>query len=151
MKRLLLGIVILLGTFAIGVAGNHLFNRVYLRFENTAVGSMVYPPTGRGGFSDFRSRDGVDLNFEHFDFPSHEAAQVAFQNELKTAERIVEREVLRNRTGEPVVGEKVVAMYRTKDGREYATVISLDGTKLYEIRSTSLRHAVSFERAHRRY
>jgi hypothetical protein len=30
-------------------------------------------------------------------------------------------------------------------------VISLDDTNVYEIASTSLRHALSFERAHRRF
>ena len=109
-------------------------------FENVAMGSMGIAPNGRGYFSSFRSRDEVNLVFERFDFPSHEEAKVAFQNTLHEAERIVEREVLYDREGKLITGERVVITYRTES--EVAAVVSLDDTKLYRIVSASLRHAL---------
>src|SRR5207302_1136860 len=126
-------------------------NRVYPRFENVAVGSMAIQPDGRGGFSSFRSRDGVNVIFEHFDFPSHEAANEAFQNMLRGDHQTVECEVLYDRAGKVVTGERVVITYRADSGVDAAAVISLDDTKLYEIASTSLRHTLFIERTHRRY
>ena len=140
-----------LATFVFAFATTSIFNSVYIRFDNVAVGSVRIPPAGRGGFSSFRSRDGVDLIFEHFDFPSHEAANDAFQNMLRRAEGTVHREVLYDRGGKRVTGERVVITFRAESGVDAAAVISLDDTKLYEIASTSLRHALSFECAHRRY
>lgn len=151
MNPLLLRFGAFLATFVFAFATNSVINRINPRFENVAIGSMRIPPGGRGGFSSFRSRDGVDLIFEHFDFPSHEAANVAFQNMLRGAERTLEREVLYAREGKLVTGERVVITFRAESGVDAAAVISLDDTKLYEIASTSLRHALSFERAHRRF
>jgi hypothetical protein len=124
---------------------------VWPRFENVAVGSLIIPPDGHGGFSSFRSRDGVDLIFKHLDFPSHEAANEAFQNMLRGAERTVNREVFCDRAGKLVTGERVVITFRAESGVDAAAVISLDDTKLYEIASTSLRHTLFFESAHHRY
>jgi len=151
MSGLLLRLGAFLATFVLAVVTNSVINRVYPRFENVAVGSMVIQPDGRGGLSSFRSRDGVNLIFEHFDFPSHEAANEAFQNMLRGAHQTVEREMLYDREGRLVTGERVVITFRADSGVDAAAVISLDDTKLYEIASTSLRHALSFERAHRRY
>jgi hypothetical protein len=115
------------------------------------MGSMVFPPDGHGGFTTYRSRDGVDVIVDHFDFPSHEGANAAFQNMLRCAERTVEREVLYDREGKLVTGERVVITFRAESGVDAAAVISLDDTNVYEIASTSLRHALYFERAHRRF
>ena len=149
------GFLLRAGAFVVGLllasGENSLFNRVYLRFDNVAMGSMVFPPDGHGGFTSYRSRDGVDLIFEHFDFPSHEGANAAFQNMLRRGERTVEREVLYDREGRLVTGERVVITFRAESGVDAAAVISLDDTNVYEIASTSLRHALSFERAHRRF
>ena len=128
-----------------------LLNRVYPRFESVAVGGMTMSPGGRGGFSSFVSRDGVHLIFEHFEFPSHVAAKEAYHSMLNASERIIEREVLHDRTGKLVTGERVVATFRNDDGVKSAAVISLDDTKVYWFASTSMRHVLFFERAHRRY
>src|SRR5688572_14171913 len=115
------------------------------------MGSMVFPPDGRGGFTSYRSRDGVDLVFEQYAFPSPEAASAAFQTMLRHSERTVEREVLYDREGKLVTGERVIIMLRADSGVGGVAVISLDGTRIYQIASTSIRHALSFERANRRY
>jgi hypothetical protein len=149
--RFIPGIGAFLATFAIAIAANAVFDYIYPRFDGVVVGSMVMPPGGRGGFSSFRSRGGVDLIFEHLDFPSHEAANEAFQNVLTGSKQIIEREVLYDREGKLVTGERVVITYRARSGVDAAAVITLDDTKLYEIASSSLRHTLFFERAHRRY
>jgi hypothetical protein len=151
MNAVLLRVGALIATFTFAAATNSILNRVYPRFENVAVGEMTIPPNGHGGFSSFRSRDGTYLIFEEFGFPDHESANVAFQNILRGAERTVEREVLHDRDGKLVTGERVVITFRAESGVGAAAVVSLDDTRLYEIASTSLRHAPSFERAHRRY
>ncbi|MCM3904318.1 MAG: hypothetical protein ND866_21700 [Pyrinomonadaceae bacterium] len=53
--------------------------------------------------------------------------------------------------GTVVVGERVLAMFPADNGREWPLMICLDGTKLYEISSTSVRHILLFEKARRRY
>jgi hypothetical protein len=78
---------------------------------------------------------------------------VAFQNALGEATMIVERQPLYDRQGKNIVGERVVAVFPPNEfvKTEVVSVISLDDTKLYEIYSTSLRHALAFDKAHRRY
>ena len=70
---------------------------------------------------------------------------------LRCAERTVEREVLYDREGKSVTGERVVITFRTERGVNAVAVISLDDTNVYEIASTSLRYALFFERARRRF
>lgn len=151
MNAVLLRLAALVATFAFSAESTSVLNRVYPRFEDVAVGEMVIPPNGHGGFTSYRSRDGIYLIFEEFAFPSHEEANVAFQNILHGAERTLEREVLYDRDGRLVTGERVVFTFRAESGVDATAVVSLDDSKLYEIASTSMRHALSFERAHRRY
>src|SRR2546421_2494348 len=149
MNGLRLGAI--LSTFVFSWTATSVVNRVYLRLDNVAVGSIAIPPDGHGGFSSYDSRDGVHLVVEHANFPSREAAGQAFQNMLWRPYKLVEREVLYDRQGKIVTGERLVLTYRADSGVDAAAVIALDDTKLYEIASTSLRHTLSLERAHRRY
>ena len=151
MKRLAIRISVLLFAFAIGLGATHFGNRVYLRFGSVGVGALTSRSGGRGGFTVFRSRDGADLSFDHLDFPSREAASESFQGTLSRASRIIEREALYDRSGNSIVGERVVAMFPARDGSEWAVVICLDDTKLYQISSSSLRHALVFDRRYRRF
>ena len=137
-------------TFVFSVGTTLVTNRVYLRFDRVALGTARIPPDGSGALDSFRSRDGVDLIVGHFDFPSHEAARVAFQDMVAGAERIVEREVIYDREAKRTTGERVVIKDHIGRGLD-AAIIILDDTRLYEFCSTSLRHALSFERSHRRY
>ena len=150
MRGFILRLTAFLATFAFSVGTTSVIDYFYPRYEVLSTASMIIPPDGRGGSTSYRSRSGVYLLTEHFDFPSHEAANAAFQDMLRDS-RILEREILYDRDGKLVTGERVVITYRSERGVDAAAVISLDNTKIYEFSSTSLRHAVSFERAHRRY
>ena len=151
MHGLLLRLGAFIAAFVLAGITTSITNRVFLRFDNVAVGSVVISPDGRGGFSSFRSRDGVDLFVEHFDFPSHESANAAFQDMLRGAQRTVEREVLYDREGKRITGERMVIIFRAESGVDAAAVISLDDATVYRIASTSLRHTLLFEQTHRRY
>jgi hypothetical protein len=151
MKKFVIGVVALVLTVALGTGATYVFNRVYIRFENVAVGSIAMPPDGRGGFSSFKASDGVNLYFDHLEFPSAVAAREAFQKVLGQSTKIIEREELRDREGKAIIGERVVGMFPSDDGREWPMVVCVDGHKLYEISSTSLRHIALFEKEHRRF
>jgi hypothetical protein len=151
MKKLASGLFAFVLTFVIGVGATYVLNRVWVRFENVARGSIRMPPDGRGGFSSYKASDGVNLNFARLEFPSPDAARKAFQKVLSQATKIIERERLYNREGKAMVGERVVGMFPADDGREWPMVVCLDGANLYEISSTSLRHIALFEKAHRRF
>jgi hypothetical protein len=151
MKRLAIRISVLLFTGVIGLGATYIGNRIYLRFENAGAGSLATRSGGRGGFTVFRSRDGADLSFAHLAFPSREVAGESFQDTLSRASRIVEREALYDRSGNTLVGERVVALFPARNGSEWAVVICLDDTKLYQISSSSLRHALVFDKRYRRF
>jgi len=138
-------------TCLIGFVATYVFNRVYLRFETVGMGSIAMAPTGRGGFIAYRSSDGVNLSFDHLDFPSTDAATEAFKNVLGGSSKIITREFVRDRDGKSVVGERVIGLFPADDGREWPMMVCRDGSMLYEISSTSLRNILSFEKAHRRY
>jgi hypothetical protein len=87
---------------------------------------MRIPPDGRGGFSSFRSRDGVDLIFELFDFRLTKRRRPVFQNMLRGDEQTVEREVLYDREGKLVTGERVVITFRAESGVDAAAVIRIE-------------------------
>jgi len=141
----------LTATCLIGFVASYVFNRVYVRFEKVAMGSIVMGANGRGGFSSYRASDGVNVNFDRLDFPSTEEATKAFDNVLSASNRVIVREFVRDREAKVVVGERVVALFPADDGREWPMMVCRDGAKLYEISSTSLRHILIFERQHRRY
>ncbi len=153
MKRFAIRIAALLLTFFIGTSVAYFFHKLCIQFDAFAVGQVIIKPDGYGGFTSYKSYDGVNLNFLHFDFPSHEAANEAFQNTLSEAIKIIEREPLYDRKRENIVGERVVAIFPPSDylQTEWASVICLDDTKLYRISSPSLRHALVFDKTARRY
>lgn len=126
-------------------------NRVNVRFETLAMGSIVMEPGGRGGFTSYRASDGVNLSFSRLYFLSTEDATRAFKNVRGACSKIVSREFVRNREGQFVCDERVVAVCPADDGREWPIMVCLDGTKLYEMSSTSLRHILIFEKERLRY
>ena len=73
MKKFVVGIVVVGLTVVLLVAGTYVFNRGYIRFENVAVGSIVMPPDGRGGFKSYKASDGVNLNFDRLDYRARTA------------------------------------------------------------------------------
>jgi len=138
-------------TCLIGFVATYVFNRVYLRFESVGMGSIAMGPNGRGGFISYRATDGVNLSFDHLEFPSAEEAKESFNKVLGGSSKIITREFVSDREGRVVVGERVIGLFPADDGRQWPMMVCQDGSKLYEISSTSLRHILIFERAHRRY
>lgn len=49
-----------------------------------------------------------------------------------------------------VVGQRVVGR-NPADGENAGTIVALDGEYIYEITSTSMRHALAFEKQNRKY
>ncbi len=153
MKRYTVRFAVLFMAFAIGISATYIFHKLYLQFEPAFIASIRVKPEGYGGCTAYKSLDGVNLSFIYVNFPSHEAADQAFQNELRGAARIIERVPLYDRKEQAIVGERVVVMFTSDDAakREWASVISFDNTKLYQISSPSLRHVLAFDKAHRLY
>jgi hypothetical protein len=112
---------------------------------------LTLGPAAEGKALLYKSREGIDLTFENVRFPSPEDAKEAFHHTLNAADRIGWREVLYDRSGQRVVGERVVILYHTERGASAAAVVSLSDNRLYWFASTSLRHALFFERSHRLY
>src|SRR6266508_2964191 len=92
MKKRVIGVISLILAVALGTGATYVFNRVFVRFENVAVGSIIMPPDGRGSFSSFKASDGVNLHFDHLEFPSADAARTAFEKVLGQSTKIIERE-----------------------------------------------------------
>lgn len=134
-----------------GIMATYAMNRVYVRFERVAMAAMVMEPNGWGGLSLYQASDGVNLSFEHLEFPSPEDATRAFERVIGASDKIISREFVHDRQGQRIVGERVLALFRADDGKEWPMMVCLDGTKLYEMSSTSLRHILIFEKKHRRY
>ena len=137
-------------TCLIGCVATYVFNRVYVRFEKVGMGS-IRMDCGRGGISAYRASDGVYLVFDQLKFPSVEDATKAFEKVLGGSNKIISREFVRDRDGKTVVGERVFALFPADDGREWPMMVCLDGTRIYQISSTSLRHIFIFEKKRRRY
>jgi hypothetical protein len=152
-KHLAIRIAAFFLAFTFAVVVTHVFHQVFIQFKITAMGSMMIEPDGYGGSTAYESYDGVKLCFSEARFPSNEAAEEAFNNILKDAERIIEREPLFDRDGRNVVGERVVAMFPPNDysKTKWAEVICLDGRNLYQISSPSLRHVLFFDKENRIY
>jgi hypothetical protein len=135
----------------ISFMATYTLNRVYVRFERVAMGSMAMEPNGRGGVSSYQTSDGVNLSFEHLDFPSAEDAAKAFEKVIGAPDKVISKEFVRDREGQRIVGERVLALFPAYDGKEWPMMVCLDGSKLYQISSTSLRHILIFEKERRRY
>ncbi len=138
-------------TCSIGFVATHVFNRVYVRFERVAMGSVSMESSGRGGFISYRASDGVNLSFDRLNFHSAEDATKAFERALGASTKIILREFVHDREHKFITGERVVALFPGDDGREWPMMVCLDGNNLYEISSSSLRHIFIFEKERRRY
>ncbi len=109
--------------------------------------------SGGGGFRSYVFYDGMKLSYAPAKFDSAEAAEGCFRSELQNAATIIEREILFDEAHEKVVGERVVAIFPPNEytETEWASVIILDGDRIIEITSPSLRRTLNFEKEKRRY
>ncbi len=154
MKCLAFYITILLLTLIFSVAITKIYFIWNVQFEETARGSVAMCEDGGGGLIAYKSYDGERLAFYRAHFSSAETARNCFLFKLQNAARIVEREPLYNKTGEKIAGERIVALYNEPPEsivRQSAVIISLDEDRIFEIASTSLRHALIYDKRTREY
>ena len=137
-------------------AATFIWNDQYWNFAVGSLGKCVDSGegfSGGGGFSSYVFYDGMKLAFSRAKFESAEAAERCFQSELQQASQIIEREILFDEAHEKIVGERVVAIFPPDEytKNEWACVISLDGDRIIEITSPSLRRTLNFEKERRKY
>ena len=142
MKCFAFYIAILCLTFAFSVAATKCYFSWHIQFECTALFGILVPPDGSGRGASYKSFDGVKLSSTYSTFPSRQAAEAALDSSLREATEIVERKPLPDGTGERIVARFPPNEIAT-DG--YIAIITLENDSLFEIASTSLRHAVAFE------
>jgi hypothetical protein len=121
---------------------------VFLKFGEEGRGSMSFcEGSGLGGFAAYKSYDGEKLIIASISFESTEEAHKCYQRIQKDLQ-ILETETLYDKGAKTIVGERIV----TTNLQTYAAeIISLDNDHIYEIGSTSLKHALIFESLSRKY
>ncbi len=153
MKRFAFYITVLFLTFVFGVALTRIYFIWNVQFEETVRGSIAICEDC-GSLIAYKSYDGERLAFYRIHFSSTETDRNCFLFKLQNAARILDRELLYDRTGEEVVGERVVPLYNEPPEsivRQSAVIINLDKNRIFEIASTSLRHALIYDKKTREY
>ncbi len=147
-KNLLFHLLIFSTTLAFGIALARIYFTVNIGFIEQGTGSFgMCGGEGLGGFTDFKSYDGEDVAFFHARYETSEKARKCFESITKDLE-IIESEPLYDREGKTIVGQRVVVL-DPHPGE--VSIFSVDGDQIYEVASTSLRHAKIFERRARKY
>jgi hypothetical protein len=151
MKKMLTYLLITVSTFTVATALTMLYFRLNVQFQSKGMGSMVTCNGGMGGFSTYDSYDGEKLMFYSIRFPSVESARKCFETTLGNDNfTILSREELFDRSGAVVTGERVVGR-NDLYGPDPGFIFSLDERSIVGINSTSLRHALIFEKQARTY
>jgi hypothetical protein len=151
MKKALTYLLIAISAFTVATALTKLYFRLNIQFQSDGVGSMGMCGEGFGGFSSYKSYDGERLMFSRVPFPSVENSRECFGAATgKNEFMILGREELFDRSGTVVVGERIVGK-NDSDGPDSGFDLSLDEDLIVEIRSTSLSHALIFEKQVRKY
>ena len=137
-------------------AATFIWNDQYWGFAVGSFGKCIDAGegfSGGGGFSSYVFYDGMKLDSSRASFESDEAAERCFRSELKQASKIVERELLFDEAHEKVVGERVVAIFPPNEysKTEWASIVSLEGDRIFEIVSPSLKRTLNFEKERRKY
>ena len=136
-------------TFVFSVAVTKVYFIWNIQFDEIARGSVLMCEDGSGGLIAYKSYDGERLAFYRARFSSAETARSCFQFKLQNAAHIVESEPLYDETGVKVVGKRVVALYNEPPEsivKQSAVIINLDEDGIFEIASTSLRHALIYDK-----
>jgi hypothetical protein len=151
MRIRLIAIGVLILTFCSGVLFARIYNSWNVQFVQVGSGGAGMCSTGIGKFDLYESYDGKRLSFSTMSFESNGAARECFDQTTSDAEMtVIVREPLYDRELQNIVGERVVGEIR-KAGTEAGTIMAWDGTKIFEISSTSLRHSLIFEEHVRKY
>ncbi len=137
-------------TFLLATVITRAYMRWDVQFQSNGVGSMGMCEEGFGGFTSFESLDGERLMFARIRFPSETAANECFQSTIQKGIVVLSSEKLLDEAQTYIVGERVVGQ-NVLDDRDSGLVFSRDGDHIIEIASTSLRHALIFEKRTRKY
>ncbi len=152
MKRFAFYIAVLLLTFGFSTAITKIYFVWNIEFWEFGRGSFATCGDfdsgfkGGGGFVSYQSYDGIKLAFSRAGFDTPKIARSCFQSELQKATKIVERETLNDEAG-----ERIVAVFPPNEyvKTEWARIMILDEDRIFEITSSSLRHALIFEKQRR--
>ncbi len=167
MKRITVRLVIALLTFVIGVSlvafwllNQQTSAKSLLEVENAAAESLIQQHIEFNGVSmadgiiltggnfasqSYESSYGVRVSFSQEGYSSSERAREAFEEKLKNAVSILERN--RKYVYGLQMGERIVGVFAYSEPKEQvSSIIWLEGSVLYTISSPSLRHALAFER-----
>jgi hypothetical protein len=150
MKRSLAFLLISASTFLLATVLTRAYFRWDVQFYSTGVGSMGMCEEGFGGFTSLESYDGERLRFARIRFPSEVAAKECFHSSTQNGIDVLSSENLMDEAQTYIVGERIVGK-NVLDGHDSGIVFSRDGEYIIEIASTSLRHALIFEKRSRKY
>jgi hypothetical protein len=116
-----------------------------IEFQSLSTADGIILNGGNFASQAYQSSDGVKVSDSQEGYPSSERAKEAFNERLKNAVMILER----NRKNEDglEMGERVVGIFAYGGSKEkVASIIWLKGSAFYSISSSSLRYALAFER-----
>jgi hypothetical protein len=151
MKHLPLYIAILSFTFVFGVDAA----KFYVMWNQPSYRRLppVIRDECRDGTNSFKLFEGKELSLFHAEFSSELAAQKCFQFKLQYVTKIIEREPLFDKASEQIVGQRVVALYNQTSAsgvREAAIIFTLNKLSLDSSASTSLQHALTYDKQKRK-
>jgi hypothetical protein len=129
MKKHLLGTLIFTVAFFIG------FLKSPVRFTTFAVGSGLH-----GGFTAYVSTYFEKVNCEREPYETTEEADAAFNERINLLSKYVKSQQILE-----LKENRAVIIFQTDYISHGYCVIRKEGTRLYDICSSSLRHAVEFE------
>jgi hypothetical protein len=152
MRRIAIFLLIAASVFIFATLATKGYYHWNVQFESLGTGSMgMCDGKGFGGFTTYKSYDGEKLTFSKMTFSSETEASTCFDETLRSNGVVVRsREDLFDESGTSTVGERVEARNEL-DGPASGFVVTHDGTYIVEIASTSLRHALIFEKRVRKY
>jgi hypothetical protein len=135
-------------TFAVGLtlASVWFYQKHFISFEMVSVGDgFVKEGGGAYWLQEWRSSDGVTIYELMRGYPSEQDARAAFEEELKKAASVIERES--KPAGSAVVDERAVGTFADPRFNEPATsIIRLQKKDVYRVDAPSPKYALAFER-----
>jgi hypothetical protein len=133
------------------------WNDQYLGFAVGSFGMCIDADEefsgGGGGFSSYVFYDGTKLAFSRARFDSVRDAERCFQSDCRTQlELLSEKLYLMKRTRKSSANGLFAIFPPDEYAKtEWTRIMSLDGDRIVEITSPSLRHALNFEKRNRKY
>lgn len=136
MKRLIVALL----AFVVGVA----LTPIRFQAESTACGRVI--DGGEFSATAYSSSYSVRLSFAHYSYSSKDEANEVFDHYVREAVRVVETTPNLNKRGIPLGRRAVTISYNPETKQTYASVFWTDGGALHFIESSSLLHAIEFEK-----